>query len=429
MDSQKYETPEYKRSRNAYTAFCAFEYFVSILLADAFLAKILTYMGLSDSTIGVISSLISFSFLFQLLSILVMTRLRNTKKTVIFFEMISQLFFLAIYLIPLFSLSVAAKTVIVIGCFLLAYFCKYLVSPLYFRWANSFVDPHKRGEFSAVKEMISLISGILFTLGAGYVIDRYEGLDNLQGGFLFLAVTILILNICNFVCLLLIKNEEKEKVTAQRKTLKEVLRNTLGNRNFVNVIIMASLWDISRYTSIGFMGTFKTTDLLLSISAVQFINMVANLGRMLVSKPFGRFSDRNSYAKGFRLAMILAACAFAVSMFITPGTWWLIVLYTVLFNVSLAGSNQNSYNITYSYVDSDYLVQAMAIKQSISGVAGFLASLGGGYILQKVQDAGNVFLGIPMYGQQLLGAISLVIALATVLFTKLVIEKQERRIQ
>ena len=339
-----------------------------------------------------------------------------------------------------------------IACILLAYLTKYLIMSLCFKWANSYVDPAHRGEYSAVKEMISLFTGIVFTLVVGYVIDYYEAMNNLEGGFLFIAAAMLILNICNFISLLLIKNDSSardirkanvpkkkasEGTVAERNTaeehvrtnLKEVLQNTLGNRNFATVIIMSALWSVSRYMTIGFLGTFKTADLLLSVGAVQVINMLANLCRLVLSKPLGRYSDWTSYASGYRLGLTLAACAFAVNIFCTKQTWWLIVLYTVLYNVSLAGTNQNGFNITYSYVKSEYVVQAMAIEKSISGICGFVAALAGGQILQGVQAAGNTFWGIPMYGQQLLSAISLIIAVVTIVFTKLVVEKQSRIVQ
>ena len=67
MTEQKnFNNPAYKRSRWAYTFECAFEYFIALMVADAFLATLLTEMGLSDAVIGVISSLISLAFLFQL---------------------------------------------------------------------------------------------------------------------------------------------------------------------------------------------------------------------------------------------------------------------------------------------------------------------------------------------------------------------------
>ena len=75
------------------------------------------------------------------------------------------------------------------------------------------------------------------------------------------------------------------------------------------------------------------------------------------------------------------------------------------------------------------MVQAMAIKQSLVGIAGFIASLVGGWILQCIQQNGNMFLGIPLYGQQVLSALSIVFIVCAILFNKRVIEKQTRMIQ
>ena len=424
-----YQSSDYKRSRKAYTVQCAFEYFVSILVTDAFLAKLLAHMGISDSAIGIISSLVSFSFLFQLLAIYLMSHLKNTKKTVLLFDTMGQMFFLGIYLVPFLTVTVRVKTVIVILCILFAYICKYLIYSLCFKWANSYVAPEKRGDFSSVKEMISLFSGIIFTLIAGYVVDYYESIQNLEGAFILLAIAMLILNICNFVSLLLIKNETQQEVAENKPNLRVVLQNTLGNRSFVYVIIMTSLWEMGRMMTVGFLGTFKTSDLLLSVGAVQVINMVANLCRLVISRPFGRYSDKTSYAKAFRLAMMLAAAGFAINIFTTKNNWWCIIIFTILYSVSFAGTNQNSYNITYSYVKGEYIVQAMAINRSISGILGFGAALVGSRILQAIQSAGNSFMGFSVYGQQVLSAISMCIILVAVLFSALVMEKQKRMVQ
>ena len=166
-----YNSPVYKRSRGAYTAQCAFEYLITILVTDAFLAKLLTHMGFSDAVIGVIASLTAFSFLFQLLSIYLMAHLRNTKRTVMIFSTASQMLMMSLYLVPFIPVGVTVKTVIVVGFILLAYICQYVIMSVHFKWANSYVDPTKRGEYSAVKEMISLVAGIVFTLIAGQLID------------------------------------------------------------------------------------------------------------------------------------------------------------------------------------------------------------------------------------------------------------------
>lgn len=423
-----YESRAYKKSRKAYIWQCTFEYLVTILVSDAFLAKLLSTIGMSDSLIGIISSFITLAFLFQLFSIFFVDKITNTKKTVIFFSTLSQLLFMCLYLVPFLPFSSGNKTVLITVCVLFAYFGNYFVASILFKWANSFVNPKNRGEYSAGKEMVSLITGMVFTLIVGHVIDGYEALDNIRGGFLFTAIAIFILSVCNFVSLMLIKNDktgDKEKAQKKRVPLREVIKNTVKNKNFISVIVMTCLWDIARYLTTGFLGTFKTKDLLISVGTVQIINLVANLCRFFISKPFGRYSDKTSYARGIELAYFIAAAAFAVNAFTTKGTWWCIVIYTVLFNVSIAGTNQNYFNITYSYVKSDYFVQATAIKNSIGGICGFAASLLGSRILSFVQARGNTLLGVRIYGQQLLSAISCILILISIAYVHFVVEKQK----
>ena len=99
--------------------------------------------------------------------------------------------------------------------------------------------------------------------------------------------------------------------------------------------------------------------------------------------------------------------AFFVNVFTTKTTWFFIIIYSILFNCSTAGTNQNSYNIVYSYVVSKYIIQAMAIKNCIGGLFGFAASIFVGKIFGPVQANNNIIFGIHIYGQQMLSAISL----------------------
>jgi len=424
----EFNSKEYKKSRVAYAAQCTFEYFVTLLVADAFLAKLLTAIGMSDSMIGVISSFISFSFLFQLLSIFLIKKMKNVKKTVIIFDTISQLLFMSMYCLPFLKVDKSIKILLMIAAILLAYFFKYIITSIYFKWANSYVNPKKRGVYSSVKEMISLFCGMVFSLSVGFVIDRFEAFGNICVGFLFIALVMLALNVFNFISIMMIKNEQN---VHQNNNIgfSNLIKNTLGNKKFQSVIVLTSLWEIARYISIGFMGTFKTNDLMISVGIVQVINSVASVLRLVFSVPIGKYSDKKSYAKGFELAFFIAAAGFFINIFTTSSTWWLIAVFTVLYNVSLAGTNANTFNITYSYVKNEYIVQAMAIRSSISGVLGFLASLLGSWILTYVQKQGNTIFGIAIYGQQILSAISFVIIVCAIIYDKCVVEKQKTMLQ
>ena len=425
-----FETKEYKKSRKAYIIQCTVEYFVSCLVADAFLAKLLTHLGFSDALTGVISSFVSLAFMFQLLSVFLVKKMRNTKRTVIFFDSLSQVFFMSIYIVPFLSVPREVKTLLVVGAILTAYIFKYLVIGVYFKWANSFVEPTKRATYSAKKEMISLITGIAFTLFVGYAMDGFEASGNIEGSFIFLSVVLLILNICNFVSLILIARDKTDDEPKEETTsLRMVAKNTFRNKNFVNVVILGIIWDVGRFVSIGFLGTFKTNDLLMTVGTVQLINMAASLARFFVSIPFGKFSDKTSFATGIKVALIIVAVGFGFNMFTTPDTWWCIVVYTLCMSIGMAGLNQNMFNISYSYVPKEYVVQAMAIKNSIGGVLGFGVTLLSSRFMEFIQARDNIVFGVHIYGQQILSAISFIILLGGAVFVHKVIEKQKVMIQ
>lgn len=425
-----FQSAEYKRSRIAYRWECTFEYFVALLVGDAFLASLLSSIGISDAITGIISSFISLAFLFQIFSIFVVRKISNIKRFVAVFHSVSQLLFMSLYLVPFLPFAFEYKQAAVIVCILAAYFGNYLVTSIIYKWGNSYVDPHKRGTYSAGKEMLSLFAGMIVTVIVGQVMDYFEMMNNLEGGFIFTAISIFIFAVCDFTCLMLIKNQiiSKEK-TKKSVPLKQVLKNTLGNRSFVNLVILTCIWDIGRYTTIGFLGTYRIKELFFTVGTVQIINIVANLGRFAVSKPFGIYSDKRSYTKGAELGLIIVASAFAVNIFAAPGTRLLMIVYTVLFNVGIAGINQNFFNMTYSYVDSEYFVEASAIKSSIGGLCGFGASVLASRLLDYVQANGNTLFGITVYGQQLLSLISFVLIVIAILFNHFVISKQKIMIQ
>ena len=421
-----YESKDYRRSRNAYRLECTFEYFVQLLAGGAFLATLLSSIGMSDKTIGIVSSLVSFAFLFQLFSIFVVQRIRNTKRFVVLFHSLGQLGFMLVYLIPFMPFAADFRQVLVVPCILVAYAGNYFVTSMLFKWGNSFVDPNKRASYSAGKEMISLASGIVISWTIGFMMDYFEAQNNLNGGFLFAAIAILIFSASDFVTLLLIKNEIKETpAKADIAPMREVFRNTLGNKNFLSVVILTIIWNVAFYTTLGFLGTYSIKELSFSVGIVQVISTAGIVARFFASNPFGRFSDKHSFAKGIELALLFASLAFVCIFCTTPSTRYLFIGYTVFQAICMAGLNSNMMNIVYSYVDERYFVQASAIKNCIGGLCGFAASFVAGELLDYVQANGNMIFGIHIYGQQLLALITTVLVVLALLYTHFVIGKQK----
>lgn len=420
-----FSSPDYKRSRGVYMAQCTFEYLLSLLVTDAFLTKLLGHLGLDDTTIGIISSFITLAFVIQIFSLFLYKLKLNAKTTTFIFYPLSRLLFSSLYVIPFIPIGGTTVKVVVMCFILVAYSSKYMVLNVLYKWGNSYVQPTKRASYSATKEMISLATGIIFTAVVGYIFDAMEAGGNIEQGFIMIAILAFTISALDIICLIFIKKEDDVAVKQSNKHFKDIIKNTLGNRNFRSVILFTVIYNVAVYLTGGFLGTFKVNDLLISVFVIQIINIVGNITRMVVSKPFGRFSDKYSFASGMSVALAILAVGYLAIMFTTPKTWFFIAVFTILSAIATAGLNQNSFNIAYSYVDSDYITEALAVKNCIGGLCGFGASLVGSRILKYVQSNGNSLFGIHIYGQQLLAGISFVLVLASLAVMIFVVGKQK----
>lgn len=426
LSASVYNTPPYKRSRNAYRLFCMLDYFIALLVSDVYLFKLLTYVGLSDSQIGIVSSLTTIACLFQLTSIGFVRRIRRVKRWVVASCIASQLVFILLYALAFVPMSTAAKTVLAFAGILLGYFFNYAVTSILFQWANAYVDPHQRATYSAEKEMMSLLGGMIFTFALGVAMDRFELADRISGAFLLIIGLGMMICAISLVTLLRIDGRlacRAETPESRPQPLREVIGSLRRNRGFIQMVVLSVLWSCSQYMTIGFLGSYKSRELMLSVGVIQLINIAGNLCRLAISRPFGRYADRTSYARCIEIALYIAAVGFLTVCFSTPADRWLIVAFSVLNAVSQAGVSQNLLNIVYDYVPQEYFVQASSIKNCIGGICGFAASLCGSAILKYVQQNGNVVLGIPVYGQQILALISFVLTVLTALYIRFVMGK------
>lgn len=430
MNKDIFNSKEYKISRGAYSAQNAVEYFIALCATDAFLANLLTHIGISDSLIGIISSLISLSFMFQLISMYLVNKIKSAKRVVLICNGLSQMLFMCLYILPFVPVPAEIKPALVFVIVLMAYFLLYAANPIFYKWANSFVHPMLRAQYGAVKEIISLVGGVIFSLAVGYSTDYFTATGNVEGGFMFTAIAIAILNVFNIVSILLIKKDgHNSEASDDTVPFIEVFKQLLGNKAFLSVVLVTMLAQMAQYTTIGFMGVYKTKDLMISVGFVQIISFIGVGARVLASTPFGRYADRRSFAVAMKWAAVIMAVAYFVNMFTTPERWYMVIAFTIIQSIGMAGYNANAMNIVYSYVDSRYIVQAMAIKNSICGICGFLAALGAGRLLAYIQSNGNTFLELNLYGQQVLSSISFLLYVIMAVIIKLVLQKQAIRKQ
>ena len=398
----------YRNSRFFYILEAAFEYFISILVGGAYLAKLTSYIGLSDSLTGVLTSFVSLGCGFQIIAVFLANR-QPVKKWVTALHILNQLFFALIYLLPFFGIP-KNVTVVLFCVFLLAgHVISNVVHSPKINWFMSLVDDHKRGDFTATKEIVSLIGGIIFTFIIGQVIDRFEAAGEIGTSLIFCGVGIFVLMLLHTVTL--ICSLEKPAVKKNAK-----IRELLNDKGLYKVILITVLWNIANYATTPFYGTYQTKELGFSMTFVSVLAALYAICRSLVSKPLGRYADRTSFVQMMNICFGIQVLSFAVNVFTVPANGKIFyTVYYILHAAAMAGINSGAINLIYDYVDHEHRVGALALQSTLSGFTGFFTTLITSRLVDAIQKNGT-FLGMQVYAQQVVSAIGVIVIIVILVY-------------
>lgn len=430
-DPSKLSAPElYKINKTAQRSVIfvdAFEYFAAILLSGAFLASLLTKIGVPDATVGIISSLASFGYIAQFFAMFLTKHTRSAKRVVATTHVISQLMFVTLYLVPFVQVPQGVKTALFMALYLCGSFIQYLIGPIRTNWNMSYVNPRERGSFSATKEIISLIGGMLFSWVMGSLIDHCDEIGRSDTGFLLCGITIFVLSMLIMLCYLPVKELKKPAQENSQISIRETIKGTLLDKRFRKIIYLDMFFRVATGICTPFMGTYLNNELGLSLTTIATISMVSSVSRALVSRPMGRFADKTSWANSLKLCFSLAAIGSFINIFTNPSNG--IVMYTIyalFIAVYSAGSNSGITNIVFDYAKPHLRTGALGIKGTIGGLSSVLATLVGAKIVEAVQANGNQVFGMTIYAQQILSALACLVFALTVFYIQFVIKKLKR---
>ena len=405
---------EYALSRFLYILEAALEYFISLLVTGAYLAKITSAIGMSDTLTGILTSFVSLGFGFQIIAVFLANK-RPVKRWVTLLHCLNQLAFALIYFIPLAPISHEMKNFLFVAFLLIGYILTNVVNSPKINWFMSLVEDKRRGAFTANKEMVSLIGGMIFSFSMGYVIDNLESAGNINGAFVVCGVSIFILMLLHSATLIFSK--EKPVEANEACSVKQLLKELLIDKNLFKVILVSVLWSVVNYASTPFYGSYQIKELGFTMTFVSILSAAYAIVRTIFSRPMGKFADKYSFAKMLNICFSIALAGFIVNIFTVPANGK--VLYTVyymLYAVAMAGINSATINLIYDYVDKEKRTGALALKSTICGFAGFFTTLIVSPLVSYVQRNGNRLFGINIYAQQIVSVISSILLVVLLVY-------------
>lgn len=411
----------YKTSRILYIIEAALEYFVAILVSETFLAKVALSIGVSEAGVGILSAFVSLGHAFQIFAIF-LSQKKSVKKRTIWLGLLNQLLFSFIYVVPLLPKEFVLSIPLFVVALLLAQIVMNIINPGKINWYMSLVPDKERGIFTANKEIVSLISGMIISLSMGRIIDHFEEKDDLQTAFLLVAITLLVLTVLHTLTLVFSKEKPKAESETNVNT-GEILRALLKNKTLYRVIGVSTIWAMIAYATTPFYGTYRLETLSFTMTYVTILSVISALLRALFSRTMGRFADKHSFKKLLMLCYAIELVAFLCAMLSTPSNGKVVfALYTFLAGIAMAGINSSEINLIYDYVEPSQRTGALAIKYMVSGVIGFLTTCLMTIPVNYITENGNRLFGIPMYPQQFTSFIGAVGVVLLFLYVKFVVK-------
>ena len=402
------------RSRILYIIEAALEYFISILVAGSYLATLTSHLGMSDSLTGILSSFISLGCLFQLFSVFL--KRKRVKTIVTTLSVVNLLLFMLLYIIPLSGAGKQVKIALFIGAIFLAYLIYNSVHPLKINWLMSLVDDRKRGIFTSYKEIVSLLSGMLFSFGMGTLIDHFQYKGEVETAFILCGITVFVLMLLHTLTMMFSVEIPLENEPDRKNPVKEML-GTLQDKNVVKVTILFMIWHMATCSATPFYGTYLIKELGFSLQFVSILSIVYSLVRASVSTYWGKFADKNSFATMVSICLCIAGAGFFVNIFTVPANGRIFyTLYYALYAIAMGGINSALTNLVFDMVGPEKRSNALALSQSVSGVLGFLTTLVVSGLVSYIQQNGNRFLGMDLYAQQVTSALAFVFTVLSVLY-------------
>jgi MFS family permease len=409
---------EYRSSRLYYILEAAFEYFVAIMVGTTYLAKLTTSIGISDGVTAVLTSIISLGCGFQIFALFLSGKARR-KKFITWMVLLNEVLFMLLYVVPIVDIPKNVKTAIFVCLLVIANIIMNLVRAPKTAWMMSLVDDSVRGSFTAKKEMVSLMSGMVVMLVMGRIVDTFEANGNLRGAFITVGIII-----CFFItvhAVLLILTKEKEEGTSQDVSVKEQLKFAITDKNILTLLPLFILWNIANYITLPFYGTYQLNDLKISLTFVGILSVMYSIVRTLVSPLFGKIGDKFSFVTMLEIAFGIKIFAFAFNMFAGKAFY---TIYYVLTAIAMAGINGGMMNIIYDYTPHTRRMGSLAVCNTVAGLTGFFATLAAKPLLDHIQSNGNRFwIFDSIFAQQVLSFIAAVLLVFVILYLQFVVKK------
>lgn len=376
----------------------------------------LSALGVSNSQIGFLLSLLPFSGIVALFIAPRVARF-GYKRTFVTFFGIRKFVAACLLLVPFVIDHFGGSAAVTLVSFIVAGFalCRAISETGLYPWSQEYIPNSVRGKHSAVNDMVARITGIIAVAFAGYVLSVTTGLD----GFMILFAVSLVFG---FTAVWSAAHLPGGAPTQAKTITFRMIRDVVRDRNFSLYIIGLGLVILGN-APLAFLPIFMQNQVGLNDSEVVLLQLGPIIGGFTATYLFGWASDRYGSKPVMQVGLIIKT--------LLPIAWLLMPRFSSLslalamviafvWGIAEIGWAIGSGRLLFvRVVPFERRSEYMPVYYALVGVIGGLSQIASGRLLDSFAGISGQFLIFPLdsFTPLFLGSLIL-LALGVILFAR-----------
>ena len=354
------------------------------------------WLGATETEIAYLVSISFITGLAQVVSPIIVERLRNRKRVILVVGMVEILLRSSVVLIPLFFHG--SGRIFAMGLLLaLGLSCGQFNSPIYNAWLATTIPEGIRGRFIGRQTIANLVCGIVAGYVVGYYIDLFP-VDNRYAGFFTVFSLAVVLGIGGYVNIMRVPFRTDDSAPSAR--LSDLLTSFRDSR-FRRLLGFFLLWNFGLGLAGPFYSVFMLKGLGISYTGVAVLNSLFMTSMVIGYRVWGGLVDRYGSKAVLQVTVLPTALVPVLWTFNRPEAYWLVPVAMVLSGFAQSGIMVSVNPLLYGILPRDGGASYFASWSCAIQLAMALAPLLGGALAGMLSSTQVHLLGYPVGNLQM----------------------------
>ncbi len=259
--------------------------------------------------------------------------------------------------------------------------------PAWFTWMGDLVPENKRGFYFAKRQKITGAFGLTAVLIGGFLLDIFKTKGLILLGF---SILFIIASLTRFVSFFFFKKQYSPQFKMKKRDEFSLFSFLKRFDNFGKFAVYHALFNFAIMIASPFFAVYMLQDLGFSYTIYTIINMSSVVFSLLFTPLVGKISDKY----GNKILLSISTLLFSIN----PLLWifikspvLLIFIPQVLVGLANAALTISVSNFTYDSTSQKHRAICITYTNILSGIAIFIGSLLGGFLLDTLASANRFF--------------------------------------